>query len=66
MLTQLGGAAPLKVMPEFIDRSEGRRLFGLDPEGYRDVRPEVARTQFAGRVERNMTSVIYLARRKEL
>jgi len=26
-------------MPEFIDRSEGRRLFGLNPEGYEDARP---------------------------
>ena len=26
-------------MPELIDRSEGRRLFGLNPEGYEDVRP---------------------------
>ena len=27
-------------MPEFIDRSEGRRLFGLNPEGYEDARPQ--------------------------
>lgn len=26
-------------MPEHIDRCEGRRLFGLDPEGYDQVRP---------------------------
>jgi SAM-dependent methyltransferase len=26
-------------MPEHIDRSEGRRLFGLDPQGYGDARP---------------------------
>ncbi len=26
-------------MPEFIDRSEGRSLFGLNPEGYEDARP---------------------------
>jgi SAM-dependent methyltransferase len=26
-------------MPEFIDASEGRRLFGLNPEGYGDARP---------------------------
>lgn len=27
-------------MREFIDRSEGRRLFGLNPEGYGDARPD--------------------------
>jgi SAM-dependent methyltransferase len=27
-------------MPELIDRSEGRRLFGLNPEGYADARPD--------------------------
>lgn len=26
-------------MAEFIDRSEGRRLFGLNPQGYEDARP---------------------------
>ncbi len=26
-------------MPEIIDRREGRRLFGLNPEGYGDARP---------------------------
>jgi SAM-dependent methyltransferase len=31
-------------MPEFIDRSEGRHLFGLDPEGYAEVRPEYPET----------------------
>ena len=27
-------------MPEFISTREGRRLFGLNPEGYADVRPD--------------------------
>ncbi len=27
-------------MPEFIDRSEGRRLFGRDPAAYGEVRPD--------------------------
>ncbi len=27
-------------MPEYIDRTEGRKLFGLDPRGYDDSRPE--------------------------
>ena len=26
-------------MPDLIDRREGRRLFGLNPEGYADARP---------------------------
>ena len=27
-------------MPELISRADGRHLFGLDPEGYEDVRPQ--------------------------
>jgi hypothetical protein len=27
-------------MPEFISTREGRRLFGLNPESYANVRPE--------------------------
>ena len=28
-----------KAMPEFIDRREGKHLFGLNPQGYGDARP---------------------------
>ena len=33
-------------MPELIDRSEGRRLFGADPRGYEEARPQYPRWVF--------------------
>ena len=39
-------------MPEFIDRREGRRLFGLNPEGYGDARPEYPEAIYRFLVER--------------
>jgi SAM-dependent methyltransferase len=38
-------------MPESIDRSEGRRLFGLDPESYHGVRPDYPDWIFTALVE---------------
>jgi SAM-dependent methyltransferase len=38
-------------MAEIIDRSEGRRLFGLNPEGYEDARPAYPEALFRFLVE---------------
>jgi SAM-dependent methyltransferase len=38
-------------MPEIIDRSEGRRLFGLDPDGYDEARPDYPEPLYAFLVE---------------
>ena len=39
-------------MPDVIDRSEGRRLFGLDPSGYCDARPDYPDAIYRTLVER--------------
>jgi len=39
-------------MPDLIDRSEGRRLFGLDPRGYCDARPDYPDAIYRTLVER--------------
>ena len=39
-------------MPELISRAEGRHLFGLDPEGYDDVRPPYPDTIYQFMIER--------------
>src|SRR5262249_42092433 len=39
-------------MPDIIDRSEGRRLFGLDPGSYCDARPDYPDAIYRTLVER--------------
>jgi len=46
-----------------IQRSEGRRLFGLDrTERELEALMEIAKRQFDGRVTRNMTTCLYQLR----
>jgi SAM-dependent methyltransferase len=39
-------------MPDVMDRSEGRRLFGLNPEGYEDARPPYPEAIYRFLIER--------------
>jgi SAM-dependent methyltransferase len=40
-------------MPDLISRAEGRHLFGLDPEGYDDVRPQYPDLIYQFMIERS-------------